>query len=180
MTDVTHYAIARHGSLLDNWQTSRVAIAALRQALASAPLGAAIRTIAAAGSLGRMEASGQSDADLIVVVQDGVDEGARKDAHAAVLHVLDGLNVPRPKARGVFGEPCSLADICGERVGHGEEPLNVFGKRLLLLLETQPVYGDGDYDQVIKTLIARYASGYVDKDPRKEWTFHEAVLTLRS
>src|SRR5439155_11811704 len=61
--------------------------------------------------------------------------------------------------------------IVGPNVGDPEEPLRVFGKRLLLLLESQPVYDDAAYAALLDDIVERYAAGYVKEDPTKEWTF---------
>ncbi|MBI4567688.1 MAG: hypothetical protein HY719_04750 [Planctomycetes bacterium] len=127
-------------------------------------------TIGAAGSLGRMEASDLSDADLIIVLSDNVAVESQ-EANQIYGVVWDALgSIQRPNPRGVFAGPTSTAHLLA-RIGHGAENLGTIGKRLLLLLEAQPVYGDGQFEMVVHNLVDRYASEYVASDPRKEWTF---------
>lgn len=59
----------RYVAITNNWQFSREAIAHLRAGLEDA-LPDGVKTIAIAGSFGRFEASRQSDADCIIVLED--------------------------------------------------------------------------------------------------------------
>lgn len=164
----------RYLALARNWEHSRKVLADVRAALDKAKLPSVVRAVAAAGSLGRMEAAQVSDCDLIVILDDGVDLDGKsaRSAYDKVWKALDPLGLERPKKNGVFHNPTSVKQLTDTRnVGYCGEDLRVFAKRLLLLLETQPVYRPDQFDLAAQEVIHLYAAGYVKKDPTKEWTF---------
>jgi hypothetical protein len=165
--------LAAFPALSDNWNRSRERIDQIRSCLNGAGLPRAVRTLAVAGSLGRMEYGESSDCDLLVVLTDAAKQNPAiaNDAYACVWYALEPLNLEPPKATGTFASPTSEQHLCDKRnVGAPDEDLRVLAKRLLLLLETQPVYDD-QYDALVAGVVQSYAEGYVDKDPRKEWVF---------
>jgi predicted nucleotidyltransferase len=131
-----------------------------------------IETIAVAGSIGRMEASPDvSDADLIVVLREGIDleSDQATDIYESVWEALAPLKIPKPKLTGVFARPTSKSQL-ESSIGKSDEKLDVFGKRLLMLLESQPVFNDKGYEDLIEYIVRRYARKYVAHDSKKEWT----------
>jgi hypothetical protein len=119
-----------------------------------------------------MEASPDvSDADLIIVVSDDVDLESEyaKEAYQSVWEAISELNLQKPKQTGVFAQPTSQKQL-EFSIGKDDESLDIFGKRLLLLLESQPIYNDENYSLLIDSLIDRYAARYVQDDAKKEWT----------
>lgn len=160
----------RYSALVENWAFSAGQVTRIREALA-AGLPGEVRTIAAAGSLGRMEACSYSDGDLIIILQDGVSREDAQRAYDRVWGVLDKLNLPRPKPGGVFASPTTLDQLVGSSLGRADEQLSVVGKRLLVLLESQPVFNDDEYEKVLGGILDRFAKGYVRADPSKEWAF---------
>lgn len=165
--------IERYSSVNTNWKHSKETINNIRVCLSSASkLPHEVSAIVAAGSLARMEASPNvSDADLIIVLNDGVDleSQAAKDIYEAVWAELDSLNLEKPKPTGVFSVPTSCEQLLSS-VGNIDEPYRVFGKRLLLLLESQPLLKDENYTKLIDEIVDRYADKYVQENPGKEWT----------
>lgn len=167
------FDISRYSAIEDNWKTSQESISNIQNILSGAEIHDAVRAVAAAGSLGRMEASQLSDADLIIVLKDGTDlnSDTARDAFNSVWTALNPLGLTEPKKTGVFSTPCSEEQLCGPEVGSAIEELRIFGKRLLLLLESQPLLNEEEYDKLIHGIVRRYASQYVEADPRKEWAF---------
>lgn len=164
--------IERYLALTGNWERSQKNFEKLRRILLDAKLPAQVRCVAAAGSLGRMEASEESDADLIIILDEAVKDPAEAQRlFESVWQSLDKAQIPRPKPEGVFSQPCTLSQICGNSLGSAGEPLGVFGKRLLLILETQPLYQDEEYENIINSIVTQYARHYVASDARKEWAF---------
>lgn len=162
--------ISQYRTLAENWKESQRSLKHLREKLSEAVLHPAVYAVGAAGSLGRMEVSDLSDADLIVVLSDDyTDEAEREEAYSSIWQALP--DVQRPKQSGVFGSPCSLRELCGELLGDSNESLGNLGKRMLLLLETQPVFGDENFRVVLDETLKKYANFYVREDATKEWTF---------
>lgn len=166
--------LSAYPALTDNWAKSRGRIQEIREQLKNARLPRAVRTLAVAGSLGRMEYGDASDCDLLVVLTDAARQNPAiaNDAYARVWAALEPLNLELPKATGTFSSPTSEQHLCDKRnVGAPDEDLRVLAKRLLLLLETQPVYNDDEYENLVTGVVDSYAEGYVNKTPTKEWVF---------
>ena len=164
--------LARYEALSANWANSKRLFVKIKDLLSAALKDGRVQCVGAAGSLGRMEASDLSDADLIVVLDPKIPL-ASADATAAyetVWEALAPMGIGRPNAKGVFARPTNVTQLL-ERIGHTEEDLAIIGKRMLLLLETQPVFGATSFQTVIDALVDRYAKDYVKDDARKEWTF---------
>lgn len=163
--------ISRYMTLHHNWDQSKELLQQIRDCLSSAKISSLVETVAAAGSIGRMEASPDvSDADLIVVVSNQIDPESNeaKEAYDSVWEAIPP-HIARPKPTGVFAQPTNQSQLLGD-VGKADESLKVFGKRLLLLLETQPLYRDDNYTNLINLIVDRYADKYVKRDSKKEWT----------
>jgi hypothetical protein len=167
-------AIQRYSALSANWAFTKGKVAEIKAALNAGNLPNAVVTLAVAGSLGRMDAADVSDCDLLVVLSDD----GLKDAQAAqglydrVWEVLKPLQLTPPKPTGTFSQPTSIEQLCDKKnIGAASEDMGSFAKRLLLLLETQPVYQPDGYEKVLAAVVKSYADGYVATDPRKEWGF---------
>lgn len=176
--DIISVDIDRYVSLKNNWDKSKELIGKIRDCLSTSEIDSAIETVAAAGSLGRMEACPDtSDADLIIVLSDEIDldtdegkEEAKKAWDSVWQVVSRHLTIEKPKPTGVFAKATNRKKLL-KSVGDAAEQYEVFGKRLLLLLETQPVFNDENYTQLIDSIVDSYAAKYVERDPKKEWTF---------
>lgn len=169
--EISSVDINRYIAVRNNWETSRKSIKDIRECLASSNISSKVSTVAAAGSTGRMEASVVSDADLIIVLSDDIDPASKEatEIHEAVWNALAPLNLEKPKATGVFAKPTTQNQLIND-VGKSDEKYEVFGKRLLLLLETQPLLNDTNYTNLINSIVDRYADKYVKNDSTKEWT----------
>ncbi|MHB1422856.1 MAG: hypothetical protein ACYC3I_06620 [Gemmataceae bacterium] len=166
--------IGRYTALTANWKFSKDKIAEIRAALAAANLPGVIVTLAVAGSLGRMDAAEVSDCDLLVVLTDAAlqDAAGAQQVYDAVWQALAPLHLNAPKPTGTFSQPTSVEQLCDKKnIGAASEDMRTFAKRLLLLLETQPVYKPDGYQQVVSAVVKSYAEDYVAQDPRKEWGF---------
>lgn len=167
---------SKYPALVKNWKESKGLLEKLKETLAQSGLDPRIRTIAAAGSLGRMEAcQGISDGDLIIVLSDDIPcdgqvaEKLYQDVWQAIQPICSQEKIEKPKPEGLFGQATTCQQLLKE-MGNANESLNIFGRRLLLLLETQPIYNKEEYDTLISQVLDTYASGYVGSDARKEWT----------
>jgi hypothetical protein len=156
----------------------------MRDCLAQLPrLAPEVLTVGASGSSGRLEAGPRSDADLIVVLADGPPTRPRGETMQIVWRLLAPLGLPQPDPAGIFAGPATQEELCGlSSVGRVAEEPAVFGKRIQLLLDTQPVYGDEHYAALLAEVVARYATGFVARDARKGWTYllNDLVRYFRS
>jgi len=143
-------------------------------------------TIAAvSGSLGRIEGMAHSDCDLIVLVNDeAIHDPVRcQKAMQAVWDVLDPLGMPLPKSTGIYVTPASHSQICDHgTLGMIADDKNTFGKRMQILLDAKPVYGEENFQILVQGLLERYAAGFLIYDQKKEWVYllNDLIRYLRS
>jgi len=153
------------------WRRSQQHLADIMTLLEQANLDQQIVTVAASGSLGRMEAVRGSDADLIVIVRDGIDPTS-PTARALVEEVwtaLEPLDLALPKAVGIYGEPTTAERLCRpEARGQVDEDIPTFGKRFQLLWDAQPVHGFDGYERLLTKIIDWYTA-VPDYAPQTPW-----------
>lgn len=157
-----------------SWAYSRNQLQAIQHRLNEADLPAGILTVGVAGSLARMEATKQSDCDLVVVLDRATtprSEQGRK-CFDAVWRALAPLGLGNPEATGIYSGPVHVRDVLDpETIGQVAEDQQVFGSRFLFLLELQPVWGAAAFSELAQQIVARYAARYVALDPAKQWTY---------
>jgi len=131
-------------------------------------------TVAASGSLGRLEGMDHSDGDLIVIIADEAmgDYERTRNSMQSVWQAMEPLDLPMPKSSGVYATPAGPEQICDhETLGHVADNKDIFGKRLQLLLDARPVYGHEDFSRLRYRLLERYAAGFLAHDQSKEWVY---------
>lgn len=162
--------LGRHKQLRVAHDESEKMLDRVREDLAANPPPAAlgIGVLAVAGSLARREASSLSDIDLIITI-----EQEDHDATDAIIQWREALcarlEIERPNPNGVFHEPISRSRV--QRIaGASDEPYHDTSKRILFLLESAPVANAGDYENLLDSIIDRYATD-VAEDPTKNFVF---------
>lgn len=156
------------------WTFSQQRLRQIADCLAHAGLPGEIVTVGVAGSLARMEATTQSDCDLVVVLQPDVDPGSATAlaAFQAVWQALAVLDLEAPETAGIYAGPVSLRALLDPAtIGRVAEDQRVFGSRILFLLELQPVWGEPAFREVARAIVERYADRYVAVDQAKQWTY---------
>jgi hypothetical protein len=157
----------RYTSLRTNWDYSIKFLDYLRNAL-SGKLSENVVTIALAGSFGRLEGAATSDADYILVVNNTGDESVEND-QTFVRAAIEEYKVSPPNKSGVFSAARTINDL-SEHLGLATEKVDELGKRMLLLLESRPVFNDAKYEALITELFSKYAE-YLKGAPDKEYVF---------
>ncbi len=140
---------------------------------------------AVSGSFGRLEGMAHSDCDLIVLVNDEVvDDPARcQKSMQAVWDALAPLGLPLPKSTGIYVTPASHSQICDhETLGLIADDKNTFGKRMQILLDARPIYSEDNFQNLVQSLLERYAAGFLIYDQKKEWVYllNDLIRYLRS
>lgn len=159
--------LQRYATLAENRSFSFKFLADLEAALAGR-LSGNVLTVAIAGSFGRLEGSLRSDADYVLVVSDGKDAAVEADRQE-LQSAISKLGVDPPNKSGVFATARTPAELI-ETVGDPREHVDQLGKRLLLLLESRPVFGAGQYDTLLGSIFDKYAE-YPRADHAKEFVF---------
>lgn len=124
-----------------------------------------VQTVALCGSMARHEASECSDVDSVLILKRGNDDATADQAFLNGVVQAIGGELPNPQ--GVFVKPRSLADLI-DNMGHIDEEVDVFSKRMLLLMESRPVFNDSGYEEVIDQVYDKYAH-YLIKEPHKQF-----------
>lgn len=128
-------------------------------------------TVAAAGSLGRLELGANSDLDGIVVVDD---HSAPEQGAALVERVYAALRdcpLRLPKTSGIFRSPVTAATLCAPAArGALDEQPTVFGKRIQFLLDTRPLFGTPAYSTLQRRILDWYAGPGLAAHPASQCT----------
>jgi hypothetical protein len=143
----------------DTWSESAAAINRLRSHLATAKLDSSIAAVAVAGSLARMEYTAASDLDVIVILTDDAraDDSAAERAYESVWNAIAPESPRRPRHGGTYSRSITtntLADL--SQLGSPNEQGEAFGKRINLLLASQPLYGPARFGHVIENIVDEY------------------------
>jgi hypothetical protein len=135
-------------------------------------------TIYAAGSYGRLEASKYSDIDLFFVLAKPrayFDEIRVPEIRLLSEIVEIGYNMSFPKFSndGHFLKLLFLDDILDNLGSPADDYHNHFTARMLLLLESKPIYGPDIYNRLLKETVESYFRDY----PHHPTDFRPTFLT---
>ncbi len=121
------------------------------------------------GSFGREDASEHSDLDVFIVsLQEGVTNNRllsgleEIEILASIVHVNRELNLPDLDGDGGFLKVHQLNDYLVGLGKPSDDADNTFTGRLLLMLESQPIFGNEVFDEVLKECVERYWIDYAD------------------
>jgi predicted nucleotidyltransferase len=117
------------------------------------------------GSYGRLEASTHSDLDLFLVHQgtrdaNGVPRLTKIVLDAELIRAARDLGFPEFSNDGEFLEIHYLDDIKKALGSPADDFQNYFTARMLLLLESRPVYGAETYNATVKDIVNTYLRDY--------------------
>jgi predicted nucleotidyltransferase len=161
--------ISRYHAIRDNVKQSRDQLSRLATAIVASeiPAQSTIQTIAVAGSYARLEASSLSDFDVLVVLNS---EAESKAAHQAVLDFITASGYPAPNPKGVFAAPVTIENLKSV-AGGAHETYGDLSRRILLVLESRPVYNTDAYQALMGSLINIYGSDVLEEQGRKTKNF---------
>lgn len=145
-------------------------LSAFRQRLPAYGLASSgLLTLAAAGSLGRLEVHAASDFDLVAINAGG---GAEDDALAPVFALGAELGLALPKSHGIYRETLPRGRLCPpDARGSLKESPAAFGKRMSLLLDARPLWGDDAFNALRVDVLDWYAAGRVGRLADAQWDF---------
>lgn len=132
----------------------------------------AIEVVALGGSLGRLEASVDSDLDCIIVLRDEV-APAQGEAQLAFVHdLLRQTPFKAPKAAGIYRQGVRRAALLDRAsLGSLDESPQIFGKRMQLLLDARPVFGAAQLKALQSDILVWYGSDFLTSSPSRGWTY---------
>jgi predicted nucleotidyltransferase len=115
------------------------------------------------GSYGRLEASKRSDLDLFFVYEPNrgpVNNLTKTMIAAKLIEITRDLNFPEFSNEGQYLQMHSLNEMLETLGGPEDDYKNYFTARLLLLLESRPVYNPSSYDKIIGRIVKAYFRDY--------------------
>ncbi|MDR0797168.1 MAG: nucleotidyltransferase domain-containing protein [Nitrososphaerota archaeon] len=125
-------------------------------------------TIVVAGSFGRFDAGKPSDLDFYVVSNNA---RTSQQIHKTVTKFAKELKLKLPNTAGIFSKALELHQII-TKMGYNHETPDELAQRLLLLLETQPIYNMEFYEKAVNGILDKYF------DLHKKHPYKEAVILL--
>jgi len=121
-----------------------------------------------------MEAQAHSDCDLLIITNDGVNPGdqAVKNQVNNIWQCLNEQSLQLPKAWGIFATPISPSQLTDpQSLGNLNESREVFGKRIQLLLDCQPLIKEDNFRQIQRRILRWYATAFVQNGDDSQWLY---------
>lgn len=125
--------------------------------------------IYAAGSFARKEASPHSDLDLFFLSASAADLSIGRERRlltipvmADIIRVSSELGYPKPSNDGEYLRVTDVSDVLEHMGGAQDDYKNHFTTRMLLLLESEPVFGVADYEAAVSAIVDAYLRDYED------------------
>ncbi|WP_114939632.1 nucleotidyltransferase domain-containing protein [Mucilaginibacter endophyticus] len=111
------------------------------------------------GSFGRQEATEYSDVDIFFInseTEDQISKLSKTLIDADFIRLIDKMGFPPFSNDGQFLQIHSLEDIISHLGSPKDDFSNYFTARLLLLLESSPLYNEEFYDESVAKMIETY------------------------
>jgi hypothetical protein len=161
MTDMNPYCLQKYPMLAKSWSFSKNTLQDIENLMSG--IGQYTKScISVAGSFGRFEASPLSDLDYIIISDD---EDEYKNVKKSLDDIMQRKKLKAPNPSGVFSlriPPSELVDIAGAK----NENLDHLAQRMLLLLESKPIYNKQQCEEEQHKILDKYLE-YLRDDPDK-------------
>lgn len=118
-----------------------------------------VATIIVAGSVGRMEAGSHSDFDYFVIARNNKisSRDDEKRIGDAIWKKLKNLDLVPPDENGIFRRVVTQSVLCDHKAyGNLDYARHVFGLRIQLLTDCQPVYAEEEFIELQREIIRWY------------------------
>jgi len=117
------------------------------------------------GSYGRHEASIHSDIDLFFMVDGNLQEAESPNIKSLrmfskIIEVADGMKFPAFSNDGEYLKILESSHLSIHLGGREDDYKNYFTARMLMLLESQPIYDQETYSTIIAGIIDSYFRDY--------------------
>lgn len=128
------------------------------------------------GSYGRLEASEYSDLDLFFIKKCSSDQTEMSHIDktlmvASLIRKCRGMQFPEFSGGGKYLKVHYLEDMKENLGGRSDDYENLFTARLLLLLESSPIYNEPLYEEVVCEIARSYFRDYQDHEEDFRPTF---------
>jgi predicted nucleotidyltransferase len=116
------------------------------------------------GSYGRLEASSHSDIDLFFIYDKESSKETRRTSElklfGRLIEIVEEMEFPALSNDAAYLESHFIEDVLENLGSPSDDARNYFTMRMLLLLESRCVYGDGSYARVIAEIVDSYYRDY--------------------
>lgn len=149
----------RYPALTVSLAHSRRILAELGSACGASPqVLSPLSVIAAAGSLGRLEATAGSDLDAILVGSPGeFDTHAESAALEWLWRAVGTVGLRSPKGDGIFRRIVTRGELLApDAIGRLDESPGVFGKRIQILLDSRAILGEHEFSRLRSDVLDWY------------------------
>lgn len=123
------------------------------------------------GSYGRLEASPRSDLDLFFILNDShptktrkIDKLTKTLIDASLIRITEQMGLPEFSNEGQYLEIYPLSEIVETLGGPEDDYRNHFTARMLLLLESRPIYNPNAYFEIVEAIVQAYYRDYHDHE----------------
>ncbi len=127
------------------------------------------------GSFARLEAGKNSDLDLFFLFKNEEDKFpniTKTLINADIINICRNMGFPEFSDDGTYLEFHNVKDVYSQLGSRNDDYYNFFTARMLLLLESRPLYNSDLYDSIIKEVVEKY---YIDFH-KNETNFSPAFL----
>lgn len=116
------------------------------------------------GSYGRLEAGKFSDIDLFFLTNSraNISKISKTIIDASIIKLCRDMRFPEFSGDGEYLEVHIVNSILEELGSRNDDYLNYFTARMLLLLESKPIYNVTLYDKIINDIVDRYYKDFED------------------
>lgn len=119
------------------------------------------------GSYARGEASRFSDIDLFFVNTKPLSSVIDKNINSVrlfsgIVQIGEEMNFPKFSNDGEYLKILEAPEILKHLGSANDDYMNHFTARLLLILESKPVYGTANYNKILRLVLSRYFEDYPD------------------
>jgi predicted nucleotidyltransferase len=149
-------------------------IARVREALLEIGLASDV-AIVAVGSIARREASIESDLDYFVFT--GTD--ANPSIRDMVQDLVASLGLKAPSPTGAFAKSVVTSDFIGA-IGGSNESNDELTRRMLFLLESEWLYGQSVYEQIIDRVIECYIKDGITQHQLARFFLNDLIRYYRT
>ncbi|MDC0307788.1 MAG: DUF294 nucleotidyltransferase-like domain-containing protein [Planctomycetaceae bacterium] len=157
--------------LAESWQRSRETHSRLRELFLEKPLSLVVETMYVCGSLGRMEQIPSSDCDLVIVTSNDIlpNSDLAQELYGEIWSRLESLGMIRPKPNGIFSETVTWKQLVDPtHRGQVDEDQFVYGKRIQLLLDSQPIFQADRFRELQRVVLNRFSREPESNNP-SQW-----------
>ena len=168
---------AKYQALKENWAYSYQILVELNERITK-EIDLENISIVAAGSYGRLEAYEGSDLDYMILTEH--EDESLQEVREIVARITAELNIKPPNPTGVFSEIVTVCDMI-EKTGAPDDNLGSLAQRMLLLMESRPLYNAHYFRSTVDRILRKYLQ-LVTEDPSKEALFllNDTIRYFRS